>query len=228
MLVPSPGKNRSRKTGSSMKKIKKIKATMVGSSYPMEWILSFFNVLVWCHKNNFQLDFSFTKGSNIYKCRDKAIIMNQEEKRYAKPFNGEDYDYILWIDSDQIFSAEVLEKLIAADKDIITPLIVTEDGSFSASYVINNQEHAEGVRRLNEGDTRGKTEPMEVGNIGFGFTLIKKGVYEKIQYPWHGPIITENSYYSEDRSFFQRAKDAGFKLWLEPTVKAWHIKSIPL
>ena len=201
---------------------KKIKLVTVGSMYPMEWILSFWNTLVWANTNGYMLDFSFSKGSNIYKLRDSAIGAGSKTV-----FNGQDYDYILWIDSDQIFNGENLKACIEADKDVVSPMIMTEDGTFSAS-IMHDKELAEGLRRLTEEDVKGK-EPIEVDNLGFGFTLIKKGVYESINWPWHAPVLLANGdYSSEDHAFCKKAKENGFKLWVLPDQKVYHLKTVPL
>lgn len=202
---------------------KTIKLCTVGSNYPYEWFVSFWNMIVWASANGYRIDFSFTRGSNIYKARDTAIGANSKVV-----LNNQPYDYILWIDSDQIFSVDALKACLDADKDIITPMIMTEDGTYSTAMK-GSTDICEGLRRMTDDDIKDKKDPIEIENCGFGFTLIKKGVYESIKYPWHAPVFLENGdYCSEDHSFMKKAKANGFKLYCLPNVKVWHIKDIPI
>lgn len=70
---------------------------------------------------------------------------------------------------------------------------------------------------------------LEVAYSGFGFLLIKQGVFESIDYPWFSPehITIGNcvDFASEDVSFCLKARRAGFKIHVDPTVIVGHEKS---
>ncbi len=58
----------------------------------------------------------------------------------------------------------------------------------------------------------------KVDYVGFGFTLIKKQVIEKIG------LLDENFFlYYEDTDFCKRANDAGFEVWYLGKIKVQHI-----
>ena len=209
--------------------MKIIKLISVGSYYPMEYIISLLNLINGASQEQYRIDVSFTKGSNIYKCRDTAIKMNAEESPNTPVLQANPYDYILWIDSDQIFNWNNLKACIDSGKDIVTPLIMTDNHTYSVGMRADVKD-GEGLKRLTEEELKEKgTDPFEVDNLGFGFTLVKKGVYEKIKFPWHAPIVHEDgSYTSEDHGFCQRALAQGFKLWCLPTQRVLHIKEFPI
>lgn len=77
-----------------------------------------------------------------------------------------------------------------------------------------------------------KEELIEVSYTGMGFMLVKKGVFESMEYPWFKPIEkkigTMVDFTMEDVSFCLRAKENGFKIYVDPTVRVGHEKKIVL
>jgi hypothetical protein len=69
-----------------------------------------------------------------------------------------------------------------------------------------------------------------VGGVGFGFVGMKWGVFEKMKRPWFKIREVEwddvdfSVNMGEDYSWCEGAKDAGFKIWVDPTVKVKHHK----
>jgi len=194
----------------------------------MKWVLSFLNLITWCSKNGIQFRYSFTRGANIYKLRDKALLGRNDFVKGAPVLMNEPYDYILWIDSDQIFCGEHLGMLLHAKKDVISALIRTEDGTFSVSR-LSGESKGEGVKRLTDEDMKDKIEPFEVDCLGFGFTLIKRGVYESIEFPWHKPVfVGDADYLSEDGSLINRLREKGWKFHVHPQCYVLHEKEMEI
>ena len=63
---------------------------------------------------------------------------------------------------------------------------------------------------------------------GMGFMLIKKGVFEKVKYPWFCQLKKQigdlEDYCSEDVAFCHLAKEAGFKIYVDPEIIVGHEK----
>ena len=60
----------------------------------------------------------------------RCLCLGADVRRgtHQKPFDGKiDYDYIMWIDSDQVFSFEQIQKLISYDKDIVSGIYKMSD-----------------------------------------------------------------------------------------------------
>jgi GT2 family glycosyltransferase len=143
-------------------------------------------------------------------------------------FHGFDYDYCMWIDSDTIFEPDDIKKLLDADKDIISGLVpIDTDASVGVGWFKKDGF----LGYLNQKNIPGD-KPFEVGFAGFGFLLVRRGVFEKMGYPpftmlsvdWEGkPIV-----YGEDVQWCLRAKDLGFKIWAHPGVMLGHQKTITL
>ena len=82
---------------------------------------------------------------------------------------------------------------------------------------------------LNVNEIDNYKEPFTVDYAGMGWMLIKKGVFEKIPYPWFAGRYMQLSdticdLTSEDVSFCLAAKDAGFKVWVDPDIRVGHEK----
>lgn len=63
-----------------------------------------------------------------------------------------------------------------------------------------------------------------------GWMLIKRGVMEKLKFPWFAPKIVRYNLseayevLSEDLSFALNLRDAGIKMWVNPLIKVGHEK----
>ncbi len=69
---------------------------------------------------------------------------------------------------------------------------------------------------------------MEVEYNGMGFMLIKKGVFEKVEYPWFCQLKKQigdlEDYCSEDVAFCHLARKAGFQIFIDPQLIVGHEK----
>jgi GT2 family glycosyltransferase len=81
-------------------------------------------------------------------------------------------------------------------------------------------------------DIVGETKPFVADYTGFGFMLIKKGVFESLDYPWFQPIFfnigNAHDFCMEDVGFCLKAKEKGHKVWINPQVIVKHEKKILL
>ncbi len=138
-----------------------------------------------------------------------------------------------WIDSDQAFNPDDVEKIRARGLPFTVGLYVTKGPKrFACKF-------REGSGRVTFGVGGGL---LEIEYAGMGFTHIRAEVYEAIAkglpvckggyegqtvIPYFRPqIVPEGDgecYLSEDFSFCNRAKQAGFKVMADTTIKVGHI-----
>jgi len=220
-------------------KDKSIIFCLPGNNYSGDFLVNFIELLSYISNQggNFKISQQYSSMVNFARC--KCLAADVLEGKTQLPFNGMDYDYMMWIDSDIRFNFQMLEKLISMDKDIAsgwysqpggdlsngfyTPVVETMD----SEYFIENGTY----KFLTSNELLEKTEPFKVDYIGFGWVLIKQGVFEKIEYPWFAPKlinIAENiqDVCSEDVAFCHDAKDAGFEIWVDPTCRVGHEKLV--
>ena len=158
-----------------------------------------------------------------------------------KPFNGDiNYDYIMWIDSDIVFTAKQFFQLLNHNKPIVSGLYLMDGGKnyatvkdWNLDFFRNNSYFPflspESVKQWK---TNNPNKLMEVEYTGFGFLLCKKGVFESIKYPWFEPIFEDKlapnvlDFCSEDVSFCKKVLKKGFKIYVDTDIVVGHEKSI--
>ena len=76
-----------------------------------------------------------------------------------------------------------------------------------------------------------RNKPFTVDYTGFGWVLIKKGVFEEMEYPWFAPKMqvfesgAVQDMCGEDVSFCLDAKEMGIETWCDPRIRVGHEKT---
>ena len=136
--------------------------------------------------------------------------------------------------------------LIVDDKKvrpIVSGWYCTEDGrTTSVAHWLDEEDFSNngGVMNHETLDTiQKRKKPFTVDYAGFGWLLIKKGVFEdfdengkkKMPYPWFAPKMqvfesgTVQDMCGEDVSFCLDAKEAGYEIWCDPRIRVGHEKT---
>lgn len=144
--------------------------------------------------------------------------------------------HILFLDDDVTFRPNMLNELLKHDKDIVTGL-----------YLMRNYPHLPIIFDVTDKDGRCRhhfLEPGEKGLIeivatGLGACLIKIGVFQKMIDDGLAPLVPGNKHHSwvrlgelepdhwcDDIGFFQRVREAGFKLYCDLDVLVGHIATM--
>jgi len=183
------------------------------------------------NSKDFKVYFCSTYSRNIYEVRNKCMLGNPKKGLNQKPFGGLEYDYILWIDSDIVFTLTDFELLYKADKDVISGLyIMANDRQFAAVETWDEsyfQKHGT-FEFLNKEDVRTRYIPFKVEYAGFGFLLFKHGIFEQLKYPWFEPTylqIKESKDFSmEDVTLCLKLKKKKIEVYVHPEVIVGHEK----
>ena len=144
-----------------------------------------------------QISQDYSSMVNFARC--KCLGANVLRGPNQLPWDGKlKYDYQLWIDSDIVFSTEKFWQLIdlavpeeGEEKEITAGWYATEDGhTTSVAHWLNEEDFAKNGGVMNhetvESITK-KRKPFTVDYTGFGWVLIKNGVFENLEYPWFAP-----------------------------------------
>ena len=212
----------------------KIVFCLPGKSFSGNFLKCWTALLNHCVHNNIDVALSQYYNPNVYYVRSQCLGANVLAGPNQKPWQGNlDYDRICWIDSDMTFTISDFNKLLSNDKNIVSGLYLTENRHNFASVenwdVEYFQTHGE-FKFLTPFDIKNKTDLIDVAYNGFGFMMMKKGVFENITYPWFEPqkIVFPSGvadFASEDVSFCLKAKQAGFKILVDPLVILGHEKT---
>lgn len=127
--------------------------------------------------------------------------------------------HLLMIDDDMIFPENTLEILLQQDKDLIG--VLYNPRQFSDGYMVN--AILDKNKRIKKEDL--PKEPFECYGVGFGTVLIKTELFYKIERPWFDWETYETGMIKngEDFYFCNKAREAGYGIWCEPSLQTGHI-----
>ena len=185
---------------------------------------------------NIQIAQDYSSMVNFARC--KCLGANVLRGPDQLPWDGKlEYDYQLWIDSDIVFTNETFYRVLAMQKDIAGGRYATEDGrTTSCAHWLEEDDFKENGGVMNHEMVEGivkRRKPFTVDYSGFGWLLIKKGVFEhpEMKYPWFAPQMQVfdsgevQDMCGEDVSFCLDAIKAGFEIWIDPQCRVGHEKT---
>ncbi len=214
--------------------MKKIIFCLPGRSYSGRFLTCWTDLLVHCINKGYKINIIQRYSCNIYYVRNMCLGADVRRGEDQKPFDGKlDYDYMMWIDSDVVFTPEQFERLLSHDKDIVSGLYKMEDNTHYACV-----EHWNESEFLKNGHFKfikpsdieyRKNQLIDVNYVGFGFILVKRGVFESLKYPYFRPnsynIGNTVEFAMEDVSWCHNVKDAGYKILVDPSIIVGHEKT---
>ena len=216
-----------------MLKDKTIIFCLPGRIYSGDFMMSFIELLsfVGSQGANFKVSQQYSSMVNYARCKCAGADVTRGKNQ--TPFGGLEYDYMMWIDSDIRFNNEMFMKLVKMDKDIASGWYSQPGGTspvvekMDDNYFIQNGSY----QFLTADELSERSDICKVDYIGFGWVLIKQGVFEKLEYPWFAPKIINidgdlQDVCSEDVAFCHDAKSANFEIWLDPTCRVGHEKTL--
>ena len=204
-------------------------------------------------QNGMSIQISQDYSSMVNFARCKCLGANVLRGPDQVPWDGKlNYDYQLWIDSDIVFDTnkfwqlcdvalpasaidEEGNEIAGEDHPISAGWYSTEDGKttsvahwleeddFRNNGGVMNHETVESIQK--------RRKPFTVDYTGFGWVLIKKGVFENLEYPWFAPKMqvfesgNVQDMCGEDVSFCLDAKEMGYDIWCDPRIRVGHEKT---
>lgn len=241
-----------------------------GNKFSNHFLLSWSELLIYCFTHNIKPIISCQQSSNVYHVRSMCLGADVIKGTKQKPFNGMDYDFIMWIDSDQVFSVEAFTNLLRHNKDVVSGMYLMKSGThfpvveiWDENYFIENgtfeflsrlkldewiKKNCIGTpKTIDKGNNQSvldfkncKFPLMNVSYNGMGWMLMKKGVIEKLDYPWfesetfrykksvNGKEIEIAEFCSEDVSFCKKLQRVGVSIYVDVKSIVGHEKSVIL
>ena len=143
---------------------------------------------------------------------ERSVGIHRGRRNIVKNASGE---YIFFLDVDVLIPSDALIKLLEDKKNIVSGLY------FKKTYPHNplmfrkvNEESYIPILDYGEG-------LISVDGIGLGCCLVKRDVFDKIPEPWFElPPLSD---LTEDLFFCDKAKKAGFSIFVDTGVKCGHI-----
>lgn len=154
-------------------------------------------------------------------------LVTRARNEMTATFLGTEYSHMMWLDADIEFSAGDVAKLWNLDVDIAVGVYAMKkrDEQWYAAW-----RDGALVRDLDRFDG-----PIEVDYAGTGFMLIRRDVVEALaggSESYEGPHgrvpalymtpVWRDGFESEDYHFCRRAREAGFRIVMDPSVRLGH------
>ena len=155
----------------------RIVVCLPGSSFSATFLGCWSEFLTSAMKNNIELKMSQAQDAVVYYVRNKALGGSVLRGVKQKPFDGKiPYDYMLWIDSDIVFSFDHFVRLINHNLDIVSGMYLMQGGTHFAT--VKNWDTQYFLKKgafefMTPADIQGKKDLIPVEYTGFGFILIK-------------------------------------------------------
>lgn len=165
-----------------------------------------------------QIIISFLIGSLIYDSRNKLAGMALECEA----------DYILWFDSDMVFPANTLERMINVldehpDIDILSGLYFRRATPFTPVLFKKLDTTPAGVEWEEYEGIPDKL--FEIAGCGFGGVLMRTDcLLDMTPGEWFTPIFNAG----EDCSFCIKARDKGYNIYCDPSIELGHMGYAPI
>jgi hypothetical protein len=173
------------------------------------------------------------QGAKVRVFRGASAI-DQIRSMMAHDALREGFTKLMWIDADIAFDPPDVDRLVAHDKPIACGLYPKKGGRALASHVLP------GTKELVFGRDGGL---VEILYAAAGFTLVDASVYatmrEKLALPtcneqfgapfvpYYQPMVKEMPdgpwYLAEDYAFSERARQVGFPVFADTTIRLRHI-----
>jgi hypothetical protein len=202
-----------------------------GRSMEAEYVKSLVRTMI--HLNQIGISYLYlNEYSSMVSSAREATTMGQT---YLDPFNSSPvcgnvtYDKMIWIDSDIGWEIEDFMKIYESDKDIVSGLYF--DQNMTPMFSVSSSDPKTEIDRI----LKSKKEE-EIFASGFGFLAVKQGVFENIKRPWFESVFermeSEDGQkeifipYGEDFAWCKKAHEAGFNVYINPTIKLSHYKKV--
>ena len=124
-------------------------------------------------------------------------------------------DWVWFIDDDHTFAPDLMMRLLQRNVDIVQPLVLTRYAPFAAVHMTKSPTPIAGKPygrfALTPEDKGGLKEASVVGCAGM---LVRRRVWESLDYPYFVNGYAADSI-AEDVLFCERAREAGFKAYVD-------------
>lgn len=132
-------------------------------------------------------------------------------------------DFLAMIDDDMLCPFDMVPRMIADDKDIVTALAFTRNPNHNPVCCLTREGFDPGTKKPYMFKDIIMSYPRDTlfqcDAAGFGAVLIKRKVIETMPKPW----FMNTSPTGEDILFCHEARKLGFEVWMDSRIKLGHI-----
>jgi hypothetical protein len=161
--------------------------------------------------------------------RDASAMLALQEGQITKHVYKHRYSHILFLDADMAWPSDVLLRMLKHHElDVVSGFYCLKGGDF-APVAMKDGFVADGsqvTQYYHDRDFEETSDALrEVQVVGMGCTLIKTEIFDAIgPRPWFEYANDDQGWprVSEDVTFCQKARAAGYRIWWDKTVICKH------
>ena len=177
-------------------------------SVPVVFLRSLLGLQAKLIKDGVDFEIRIESGTLIYLARD----------RLASRAINHGFTHVLWLDSDMVFHSNIFEDLSFSGKSFVTGIAHSRRAPFSSCVFKDIELNTLQRYSLDEYPTT----TFEIAGCGLACALMETKILEDVMLEW-GTCFTPRKQYGEDLIFCLRARNKGYKIYCEPTVRLGHL-----
>lgn len=233
---------------SGKKNKKKIVIGITGTCFSDKFLISIVSTIVHIKDSEkYDVVLSPGKSSFIPFARMNCLGLDVLKGIDQKPFDGMDFDIMIFIDSDIVFSPQNVIELIESlddDKHVVSGVYRMEDlKNFAAVEKLDSNYFKENgcyqyltQDKIDEWKSNNnKNKYMKVAYSGMGFMAISKEALYSLTYPYFHSELQElrgkdgkmlRDLCSEDFAFCSNLRKNSYDIYVIPTLRVGHLKPL--
>lgn len=150
------------------------------------------------------------------------MYVHSASNRMVHDFLGlEDATHLFWTESDMLLPDETILRLLDVDQPIVSGVYFLRNGEGQPCLYRKVVRMKSNPFPFSPVSLFPQEEPFQLdGCPGMGCVLIKREVFEKLDFPW---FDLKEGMYGQDIFFYTRVYDAGISVWVHPKVRCGQI-----
>lgn len=169
----------------------------------------------------YKVDWRMARYCYLEMGRNKNCRWNTEASHYIEYNRNKivddllrsDFTHLFFLDADTVPPDGTINRLLKHDKDIVSGKeLYQQDGRWIWNYQL-----------LTEGEDLSKNPFVKVEGASTSVILIKRRVFEAMEWPWYEmQYMREGRYIGDDFYFCYKAAKLGFDTWVDLSIECIH------
>jgi len=155
--------------------------------------------------------------------RSESVIVAKARNDAVDRARECDAEWLMFIDADMVFEPQMVEMLLAHDKDIVGGLCVKRVEPYTPTVFWYSDEE----ERYIAGDHFALNSLTKCDATGTAFLLIRMSAFDKLEKPYFAFPPSGEGIMGEDLYFCTKARDAGFEIFVDTGVSVGHLGDYP-
>ncbi len=170
------------------------------------------------HERGHNVKFVFTNGFNAAKARKALSRHVGEEETWG-------CDYVLWLDSDHFYKADHMFRLIERMNENKLSMLSGSYKLHGSNEVVHGITDDKGFHHFHYKDFT--EELIECDVVGFGFLVMTPAFLKEmwLKYKEDLFVLDAKTNATEDVTFCRCAKESGYKVMFDPTLRVGHVET---